>query len=94
MDGCWNLHEKGIDRPCRRELIDLVEGKIELIQFDKDPRIKRTNKSESISEMVLNLNERDTKRWVLVQFTTFSTTFVVRPMPSMQIINFPLLPFH
>ena len=29
----------------RRELINLVEGKIELTQFDKDSRIKRMNNS-------------------------------------------------
>ena len=43
----------------RQELIDLVEGKIKLTQFDKDPRIKRTNKLEGIMEVVLNLNELD-----------------------------------
>ena len=39
----------------RTELIDLVEGKIELIQFDKDPRIERMNKLKGITEMVFNL---------------------------------------
>ena len=33
----------------RQELIDLVKGKIELTQFDKEPRIKRTDKLEGIS---------------------------------------------
>ena len=33
----------------RRELIDLVEGKIELIQFDKNPQINKTNKLEGIT---------------------------------------------
>ena len=43
----------------RRELIDLVEGTIELTQFDQDPRIKRMNKLEDITEMVFNLDELD-----------------------------------
>ena len=41
----------------RRELIDLVEEKIELAQFDKDPRINKTNKLACIMEVVLNLAE-------------------------------------
>ena len=40
-------------------MIDLVEGKIELTQFDKNPRINRTNKLAEVKEMVLNLNELD-----------------------------------
>ena len=44
----------------RRELIDIVEGKIELTQFDeKKPRIIKTNKLESITEMVFSLDELD-----------------------------------
>ena len=44
----------------RQELIDLVEGKIELTQFDdEDPRISRTNKLEGITEMVFNLDKLD-----------------------------------
>ena len=43
----------------RRELINLVEGKIELTQFGKDSQIKRTYKLEGITEMVFNLNELD-----------------------------------
>ena len=43
----------------RQELIDLVEGKIELTQFAKNPPIKMMNKSEGITEMVLNLDELD-----------------------------------
>ena len=35
-----------------QEVIDLVEGKIELTQFDEDPRIKRMNKLEGITEVV------------------------------------------
>ena len=42
----------------KRELIDLV-GKIELTQFDKNLRIKRTNKLADVKEMVLNLTELD-----------------------------------
>ena len=40
-------------------MIDLVEGKIELTQFDKNPQIKRTNHLGGITEMVLNLHELD-----------------------------------
>ena len=36
----------------RRQLIDIVEGIIELAQFHKDSRIKRINKSEGIMEMI------------------------------------------
>ena len=43
----------------RRELIDLVEGKVEMTQFDKDSRIKRMNKSEGITEIVIRSNELD-----------------------------------
>ena len=38
----------------RRELIDLVEGKIELTQFNMNPRINRKNNSAGITEMVFN----------------------------------------
>ena len=41
----------------RRKLIDLVEGKTELTQFDKDPQIKRMNMLEGITEVALNLNK-------------------------------------
>ena len=40
----------------KRELIGLRKVKIELTQFDKNPRIKRTNKLVDVTEMVLNLN--------------------------------------
>ena len=43
----------------RRELIDIIEGKIELIQFDKNPRISRMNQLAGIIEMVLYLDEHD-----------------------------------
>ena len=45
----------------QRELIDLVEGKTELTQSDEEPRIKRTNKLESITEVVLNLDKHDNR---------------------------------
>ena len=46
------------DTYTRRESIDLVEGKIKLTQFDeKNPRIKRMNKLEGITEMVLSLDK-------------------------------------
>ena len=43
----------------RRELIDLIEGQIEITQFDKNPRIKRTNKLEGITQVVFSLSELD-----------------------------------
>ena len=43
----------------RQELIDLVEGKIEMTQFDEKPRIRRTNKLEGVTEIVLSLDELD-----------------------------------
>ena len=43
----------------RRELIDLVERKVEITQFDKDPQIKRMNKLEGITEVVFDLDELD-----------------------------------
>ena len=43
----------------RRKLIELIEVKIELTQFDKNPQIKRTNKLVGVKEMALNLNELD-----------------------------------
>ena len=42
----------------RRELIDLVEGKIELNRFDKNPQINRMNNIAGITE-VLNLDTLD-----------------------------------
>ena len=41
----------------RRKLIDLVEGKSEITQFDKNPQIKRMNMLEGITEVALNLNK-------------------------------------
>ena len=43
----------------RQELIDLVEGKMELSQFDKSLRINRKNKLAGITEMVFDLDELD-----------------------------------
>ena len=43
----------------RRQLINLMERKIELTQFDKDPQIKRMNKLAGIMEIVLNLDKLD-----------------------------------
>ena len=40
----------------RRELINLIEGEMELTQFDKHPRINRTN-----NEMVISLDELENK---------------------------------
>ena len=39
--------------------IDLVEGKIKIIQFDKNPRTSKTNKLEGITKIVFNLDELD-----------------------------------
>ena len=43
----------------KRELINFIEGKIELTQSNNNPRINRTNKLAYVKEMVLNLNELD-----------------------------------
>ena len=43
----------------RRELTDLVGGRIKLTESDKHPRINRTNKLAGIAEMVLSLDELD-----------------------------------
>ena len=45
----------------RRELIDLIEGKVGMTQFDEAPRkrVGRTNKLEGATEMVLSLDELD-----------------------------------
>ena len=51
MGNGWNLREARIDRPRRR--------KDRLTQFDKNPRIKRTNKLEGITEVVFNLDDLD-----------------------------------
>ena len=42
-----------------RELTDLIEERIKLTQFDKQPRVKRTNKLAGIAQMVLSLDELD-----------------------------------
>ena len=41
----------------RRELIVIVEGRIELTQFDKHPPINRTNKLAGIIKMAFSLDE-------------------------------------
>ena len=43
----------------RSELTDLVEGRIELAQLYKHPRISRTNKLTGTTKMALSLNEPD-----------------------------------
>ena len=43
----------------RRELIDFIEWKVELTQFDEKPRINKTNKLAGITKMVLSLEELD-----------------------------------
>ena len=40
-----------------RELISMLEGIIELIQFEVDDQVTKTNKLKGITEITLNLNE-------------------------------------
>ena len=40
-------------------MIDLIEGKIELTQFNKNPRINGKNKLADNTEVILNLDELD-----------------------------------
>ena len=40
-----------------RELISLLEGIIELNQFEVDDQVTTTNKLKGITEMIVNLNE-------------------------------------
>ena len=42
-----------------RDLIKLLEGKFELTEFEKDPRVKKINKLSGITEMNLSLDELD-----------------------------------
>ena len=42
-----------------RELISILEGMIELRQFENDERVIKTNKLRGITEIILNLNELD-----------------------------------
>ena len=42
-----------------RELISVLEGMIELTQFENDEQVIKTNKFRGITEMILNLNELD-----------------------------------
>ena len=42
-----------------RELISILEGMIELTQFENDEQVIKTNKLRGITEMILNLNELD-----------------------------------
>ena len=40
-----------------RELISMLEGNVELNQFEVDDQVAKTNKLKSITEITLNLNE-------------------------------------
>ena len=40
-----------------RELISMVEGIVELNQFEVDDQVTKTNKLKGITEITLNLNE-------------------------------------
>ena len=42
-----------------RELISMLEGIIELNQFEDDDQVTKTNKLKGITEITLNLNELD-----------------------------------
>ena len=42
-----------------RELISMLEGIIELNQFEVDDQVTKTNKLKGITEITLNLNERN-----------------------------------
>ena len=42
-----------------RELISVLEGMIELTQFENDEQVFKMNKLRGITEMILNLNELD-----------------------------------
>ena len=42
-----------------RELTSILEGMIELTQFENDERVVKTNKLVGITEMIFNLNELD-----------------------------------
>ena len=42
-----------------RELISILEGMVELTQFENDERVIKTNKLRGITEMILNLDELD-----------------------------------
>ena len=49
--GSWNKRIKA-GTYTRRELIDILEGKIEIAQFDQNSRIIKTNKLEGITKVV------------------------------------------
>ena len=40
-----------------RELISMLEGMVELNQFEADDQVTKTNKLKGITEITLNLNE-------------------------------------
>ena len=42
-----------------RELLSMLEGIIELNQFEVDDQVTKTNKLKGITEMIINLNELD-----------------------------------
>ena len=42
-----------------RELLSVLEGMVELDQFEADDQVTKKNKLKSITEMILNLNELD-----------------------------------
>ena len=40
-----------------RQLLSIVEGMVELIQFETDDEVTKTNKLKGITEMIINLDE-------------------------------------
>ena len=40
-----------------RQLLSIVEGMVELNQFEVDDQVTKTNKVKGITEMIINLNE-------------------------------------
>ena len=40
-----------------RELLSMLEGMVELNQFEVDDQVTKTNKLKGITEMIINLNE-------------------------------------
>ena len=49
----------------KRKLIDLIEGKTEMTQFDKNSLIKRRNKLEGITKVIFNLDEVDRRQTII-----------------------------
>ena len=57
--GSYFRHEKAIPRGtyAGRQLLSIVEGMVELNQFEVDDQVTKTNKLKGITEITLNLDE-------------------------------------